>query len=280
MALLNVLSIQRGCVYDGPGIRTTVFFKGCVLNCPWCCNPESISLEKQFFVDEEKCLKNRGIVSFICKDCIKNDGVNALEDCPLGISIPVSRLYSIDEIIDEIMKDISLFNSSGGGVTLSGGEPLLHSKQLLPLIGYLKEKCSIYLETTLLPDNIESKELLNLCSGVIIDLKFQRGNKLQNKKYYIDTLKKNIRTLTENKIDVIYRLVFVDSVYEDRTIIIGLLKEIAVDKLELLMCHNLAQKKYKKLGMKNVDFTPKRDKFDSFVSYLTDSGIESIILNV
>lgn len=79
MKSLEVTNIQRGCVYDGPGVRTTVFLKGCSLCCPWCCNPETITREDAFYIDNSKCLKYQGISSSICNACEKYGGENLSE---------------------------------------------------------------------------------------------------------------------------------------------------------------------------------------------------------
>lgn len=279
MEQLRVVSIQRGCVYDGPGMRTTVFLKGCVLNCPWCCNPETIKYEQQYYVEEDKCLSNRGINSVLCNHCIRKGGELPISDCPIEIAKSVSKDYTIIELYDRLIKDISLFNTSGGGLTFSGGEPLLQSEHLLPLVNRLKDKCSIYIETTLLVINDFSKQIIESCTGIIVDLKLQRENLLMNRKY-IDTIKESMQFIRELKIDIIYRMVFVNSVFEDRETVLNTLNYLGIKKMELLMCHNLASAKYKKLGFKNIDYTADMQKAKIFESMMIEKGIACDIISI
>lgn len=153
---LNVTSIQRECIHDGPGIRTTVFLKGCIFHCPWCCNPETISKKAQF-IDNEKCIKLKGIKSIICRNCERYGGRSKIAECPFGVTQPISHYYDADTLFEILLKDEKLYNLSGGGITFSGGEPLLWTKELKPLLQRIKSKnISIYIETTLAsqPDDV------------------------------------------------------------------------------------------------------------------------------
>jgi pyruvate formate lyase activating enzyme len=140
-----VLNIQRYCSHDGPGIRTTVFLKGCSLRCKWCSNPESIRPKPELAYDPKKC-KGRE-----CSLCLKapfpegafyftegEDGpvkVNwdlasgcdeaACSICPTGALEMYGKRMTVDEVLDEVEKDASFYRSTGGGITLSGGECLL-----------------------------------------------------------------------------------------------------------------------------------------------------------
>lgn len=131
-----IFNIQKFCVNDGPGIRTTVFLKGCPLKCVWCHNPESQSVSPEIMFYKDKCvtcgrcatvcpggchLFENGTHIFNrkkCKKCFEctKIGCEALER--------VGREISTDEIINEVLKDKIFYDNSRGGVTLSGGEPL------------------------------------------------------------------------------------------------------------------------------------------------------------
>ncbi|MDR3070268.1 MAG: radical SAM protein, partial [Propionibacteriaceae bacterium] len=107
----NVLNIQRFSVHDGPGIRTTVFFKGCPLRCPWCHNPESQQFEPETLISAQ------------------------------GVPELVGKRYSVDEIIAEVEKDLLFYDQSGGGVTLSGGEAMAQDQEfIVELVRKLKAK--------------------------------------------------------------------------------------------------------------------------------------------
>ena len=147
-----VFNIQRFTIHDGPGIRTEVFFKGCPLKCKWCSNPESISAKPQLGIYSEKCIgfdkcdlcvaacphtsspllfheskifaAERGGCSAFSKKGI--DGCSACADaCPASAIITWGKSYSVGELLDIITADRSLYQKSGGGVTLSGGEVML-----------------------------------------------------------------------------------------------------------------------------------------------------------
>lgn len=132
-----VFDIQRFSVNDGPGIRTTIFMKGCYLRCPWCHNPESISTKLQLKYNPRKCTA--------CGKCVEHvngDGIKIINDklsidfnkhdqnfelvnvCPNNAYEIYGKEYSSDELIEIIIKDIDYYNVSGGGVTFSGGEAI------------------------------------------------------------------------------------------------------------------------------------------------------------
>jgi pyruvate formate lyase activating enzyme len=122
-----VFNIQGFSLHDGTGLRTTVFFKGCPLNCPWCANPEGKKYEPQFMIGNSGCIS--------CGDCgdLRQQGTNlvALESvealknlCPSGTITVSGESMTPGEIAREVLKDKPFYSASGGGVTFSGGEPL------------------------------------------------------------------------------------------------------------------------------------------------------------
>ena len=141
----TVLNIQRYCSHDGPGIRTTVFLKGCSLRCKWCGNPESIRIKPEIAYDPKKCTGKK------CGLCLKppfpegafyfvkgdDEHVNVnwhlamdcdeshASLCPTGALEMFGKTMTVDEVLDEVEKDSSFYRNTGGGITLSGGECLL-----------------------------------------------------------------------------------------------------------------------------------------------------------
>jgi len=147
-----ITHIQKFSVHDGPGIRTTVFLKGCPLSCPWCQNPETISSYREVQFHSEQCV-GCGMCSGICsKGCFTWNGTTAfnsencnqcgicIERCPVNALRWSARLISTGELLHEIVKDRTYFDLSGGGVTLSGGEPLQQGEFCLELLKKLKRQ--------------------------------------------------------------------------------------------------------------------------------------------
>lgn len=132
-----VFDLQRFALTDGPGIRTTIFLKGCPLSCLWCHNPESQSFRPQLSFDPQRCTHCHGCAE-VCPNgalTIRNgrlvvnhelcDGCGAcVTECPEDAFTIIGREATAGEVLDEVLRDRAYFNRSGGGVTLSGGEPL------------------------------------------------------------------------------------------------------------------------------------------------------------
>lgn len=148
--LLPVTKIQKFCTHDGPGIRTTVFLKGCPLRCVWCHNPETQSRQMELFYSPQFCLACGACVS-ICPtgvhrlspqhqmDRTRCTGCMACAStCPSGALEACAQWMTTDSIIGEVMKDQAFYGTTGG-LTLSGGEPLMHGEGVLPLLQAAKE---------------------------------------------------------------------------------------------------------------------------------------------
>lgn len=277
MKLLRVTNIQRGCVYDGPGVRTTVFLKGCSLRCPWCCNPETISFEKQWFIDDTKCLYLHGNASKLCEQCERVHGQRSISECLFGVAEAVSSDYSVDELFKILLKDKNLYKESKGGVTFSGGEPLMQAESLVMLLHKLKEVgIHITFETTLVASEKSLEFVLPYANLFIIDLKLQPQMKLTDSDY-INCIQHKLSSLYDK--NKLFRLVFVDDVYAHKEDILYALRKLDVTSIELLLCHNLGEKKYEKLSKQNQLFNADATKMESFRFYLAKNGVDSSILS-
>jgi pyruvate formate lyase activating enzyme len=155
----RIFNIQRYSLNDGQGIRTVVFFKGCPHRCPWCANPESISPRIETVRRESKCLH--------CAPCLRDAG-----ECPSGAFELIGRDVTLDMLALEVMKDEVFFRTSGGGVTLSGGEVLMQAPFATRFLQQLRRwgvPCAI--ETA---GDAPASRLLPLarcCDEVLFDLK-------------------------------------------------------------------------------------------------------------
>lgn len=148
-----VFDVKRYSIHDGPGIRTTVFFKGCPLSCSWCQNPEGQSPRMEIFYQENRCI-NCGA----CLDACDQDAISWKSGVPVTDSTKcvqcgtcastcyaearelVGRKMTVLEVIAELERDIPFYNESKGGATFSGGEPLLQSEFLLALLKACKDR--------------------------------------------------------------------------------------------------------------------------------------------
>ncbi len=179
-----IFDIQRFSLHDGPGVRTTVFFKGCSLACRWCQNPESHRGAPEMAFYAERCLG-----CFECeKACpsggIQRDGTTRIDfsrctacarcadACPAEALRLIGRRWSAPALTGELARDLDFFTSSGGGVTLSGGEPLLQSGFIAELAPLLKERgIHITLETAGHAPFANFEKIKGLIDLIYFDLK-------------------------------------------------------------------------------------------------------------
>jgi pyruvate formate lyase activating enzyme len=149
----RILHLQRLSTEDGPGIRTTVFFKGCPLRCTWCHNPESFLPQPQTQWFAVRCLGCQTCIEICPNQCLtmtdsgliidreRCQGCGACaEACPTGALEILGRIVSVDELLYELLKDRTYYEKSGGGVTLSGGEPTLQAEFAEALLRALKNE--------------------------------------------------------------------------------------------------------------------------------------------
>lgn len=148
-----IFNIQKFSINDGPGIRTTVFVKGCPLNCLWCHNPESKSSKREIFFDSRKCISCGRCAEVCSNQChiISENGHAFLRDnciscgdctkvCYPAALESVGYEITVEDAIKEVMKDEIFYQNSGGGMTVSGGEPMAQFEFTLDLLMAAKEK--------------------------------------------------------------------------------------------------------------------------------------------
>ena len=242
-----VSHIERGSTFDGPGIRTVVFLKGCPLSCKWCHNPECISFDKQILFYPDKCV--------YCGACSRG------EECYSGARKVCGEEISVDEVVSEIKKDVKFF-ASGGGATISGGEPLAHRDFTLALIRALKkENINVGVETSLYRFD---SEILSLCDVVMADLKIWDGEKhLKYVGIANDGIKANFLKLDSLGVPIIVRTPLIGFVNDDEAEVKAI-SDFALNlknavKYELLPYHPLGISKAQALGEEQEKFEPPSD---------------------
>lgn len=265
-----IINIQKCSIHDGPGIRTTVFFKGCPLECLWCHNPESQSYCMDFMYDREKC-STCGTCIEKCKSnavYFENDSIGrTAEKCELcGECIDwclgnarelVGKSYTVEELAKEIEKDSMFYDESGGGVTLSGGEvmcqdidyiekliKICNSKGISVAIdtcGYaprssyerIYDKVDLFLYDIKLADDVKHRQFTGKSNEMILD---------------------NLRYLSSVDANINIRIPLIEGVNvsennEEVLKIINILNDIRVKNVNLLPYHDIMMNKYNKLGM-------------------------------
>lgn len=229
-----VFDIKRFAVHDGPGIRTTVFLKGCPLSCPWCHNPEGISPYAQ------KIMKERKLEGKIFRE----------EEL-------VGKEYSASEIMEELEKDRIIMEESGGGVTFSGGEPLMQPEFLLEL---LQSSTSRGIHTTVDTSGFASlnviEKVLPLTGLFLYDLKLMDDE--QHKKLTGVSNRKiveNLEFLSEHQKRIRIRIPVLKGINDSKENIeqtILFLKRLnGIEQVDLLPYHRIGRSKYERLGLKN-----------------------------
>lgn len=142
-----IFNVQKFCINDGPGIRTTVFFKGCPLDCAWCHNPESKSAQQEILLDPRKCI-GCGTCRTVCLQHCHENGYQRVncrvcgtcaENCPSGALSVVGETRTVEELLQDVLRDRDFFESSGGGLTVSGGEPMMQFEFVFELLKAAKE---------------------------------------------------------------------------------------------------------------------------------------------
>ena len=249
-----ISEIQRFSVHDGPGIRTTVFFKGCPLSCKWCHNPECISPEPEYMIYPDKCIG--------CGRCA--DG------CFAGARVLCGKQYSASELMREVLRDRSYYGEDGG-VTFSGGEPLMQSEFLIEAIRAAKsEGLHVALESSMLIWNDEvfgSIDYLMADVKILDEQKHKEYTGVSNKRII-----ENIKRANTLGIPIVIRTPVMVGVNDSEEEIRGIRELIAplenVVKYELLPYHSLGASKYAATGRGFTEFkTPNKNEMEILKGY-------------
>ncbi len=270
----RILHLQRLSTEDGPGIRTTVFFKGCPLRCVWCHNPESLSREPQIQWFAVRCLGCETCLEACPEGCLKRTEAGLIIDrqrcngcgecaeaCPAGAIELLGKMVTVDELLSELRKDRAYYDASGGGVTLSGGEPTLQVDFVEALLRDLQaEGISTALDTCGLctPETLD--RLLPFTDLVLYDLKLHAADlHRQFTGSANQRILDNLLHLRERQSSLPFRLWIrtplipgATATAENLTALGGCLSEQmdgCVERWELCAFNNLCREQYVRLGM-------------------------------
>lgn len=175
-----IFDIKEFAVHDGEGIRTTVFLKGCPLRCVWCHNPEGLSPKKELYLKQNGCL-GCGLCKIPCEheEC-KGLG-RCLHACPKNLVGVAGNEWEAKDLADKLLGHKDFFDTMGGGITLSGGEPLLQADFCAELLSILKGQVHTAIETSGYAKQEDFVKVINLCDFVYMDIKLADSE--QHKKY-------------------------------------------------------------------------------------------------
>jgi pyruvate formate lyase activating enzyme len=238
-----IFNVMHYSVHDGPGIRTTVFFKGCPLSCKWCHNPESLDLQPQQVFNEKKCIN--------CGYCAGKAGGG---NCPTGARETIGYEISVPELMKEIKKDLLFYEQSGGGVTFSGGEPLYQANFLLEALKSCKEDyINTAIDTSGFCDTASLLKAAETAGYFLYDVKFI--DSVKHEKYCgvpNDIILKNLECLAETNAKLLIRIPVIPGVNDGITEMTGIYNFIKgiknIETVHLLPYHNIQTDKYKKIG--------------------------------
>ena len=251
-----VFDIKRFAVHDGPGIRTTIFFKGCPLKCWWCHNPESQDIKSETDIKQ-----------------VMLDGI------PHEKRDEIGKLMTVDEVMEIVEKDAVFYDESGGGVTLSGGEPLMQAEFATAILKACKAK---EFHTALDTCGFVSKDILGKTAEFVdlflYDLKHpDAGEHFKFTNAALEPVLKNLKLLANLKKQIIIRIPVIPGINNQEENLLRFLEIIksigGIQEVHLLPYHAMANNKYKRLsienklnGFKNLskeDLLPTKQLFES-----------------
>ncbi|WP_324292716.1 glycyl-radical enzyme activating protein [Marispirochaeta aestuarii] len=265
-----VFDIQRFSLHDGPGIRTLVFLKGCPLSCLWCCNPESQAVYPQIGYDRQKCIAcnlcleacpfdavsvdEQGQRRFAVKVCAECPDQPCADACPTGAIERFGRKMRVGEVVDRVSRDELFYRKSGGGVTLSGGEPLSQPEFSSAILRECKKLgYSTAVETCGYGRGEDLDRLAEVSDLFLFDIKHLDGEK-HARFTGVDTglILENFARLSDRHSKIIIRVPLIPGFNNDRHTLEGIsdfARQNHISDIHLLPYHRLGRSKYDRLSM-------------------------------
>lgn len=289
-----IFNIQKFSIHDGPGIRTTVFLKGCPLRCQWCSNPESQLRQVQIMYNIDKCIHCQSCVKTCPQHAISYDNhitidfhkcigcFQCIKQCPHKALTYEGEYKTVKEIVGICLQDMDFYNESQGGITISGGEGMSQPLFLKELIGELKKyHLHLAIETTGYIETKVFQELAPLFDLLLFDIKHYDSQKhLLGTGVSNELIIKNLKWAIKNNLTVLPRIPVIPGFndnLEDAKGLSQLLKSIHINKVQLLPFHQFGEKKYellnRKYAFKNKKALYPKDLKD-YQKIFLDQGLE------
>jgi len=266
----TIFNIQRASLDDGPGVRTVLFFKGCPLRCPWCHNPESQNWKPELMTLHDRCIgcgacsvacpiraiEKTRIDRSLCEGCGK-----CAEACPGGALEMAGRLYSAEEAVREAVRDAAFFEATGGGVTLSGGEPLAQPGFARDVLKSLKERgIHTCVETCGICADGAIDALIPYVDEWLYDIKLtDEAAHLSMLGAPLSTVLHNLHILKEARANITLRCPIVPGVNDTEShfaAIRTIAREVSAMGVDVLLYHRLGSDKHQRLGREALQEFP------------------------
>lgn len=290
-----IFNIQRFSIYDGPGARTTVFFKGCNLKCKWCHNPESISAKPQLEFYPDKCIG--------CGKCfpacpsgahiLTADGTHTIDretcsvcgtcvdTCYAEALVTVGQKVDAQYVVKSVLTDVPYYEQSGGGVTFSGGECMQQIDFLAEIMAELHEK-GIHLAVDTAGNQPWEKfeKILPYSDLFLYDVKAADSTvHRQLTGVPNDRILENLKKLSQLGKRIWIRIPYIPGCNSgEMPGIIEILKDIPVEKIEIMPFHRLGEGKYQALGIDDtgpISYVPKDEEIDAVVESFRTAGLNA-----
>jgi pyruvate formate lyase activating enzyme len=262
-----VFDIKRFSIHDGPGIRTTVFFKGCPLDCAWCHNPESKTAERERMFWEGRCIRCGACQAACEQEAIAFDGAypityeerctlcgSCVQACHAEARQIIGREMTVSQVMSEIERDVAFYDESGGGVTFSGGEPLMQPEFLRQLLRACREQeIHTAVDTCGFAPWEVLESLRNDVGLFLYDIKLLDDARHRQFTGMSNTLiLSNLRALAARGHHLIVRVPVIPGINDDQESLnqVGAFASTLanLDRLDILPYHHTAASKYERLG--------------------------------
>lgn len=306
----NIFDIQRWSLHDGPGIRTVVFLKGCPLRCLWCCNPESKERFTEVAYFRDKCIgcsrciaecpngavKDTGSgymtdYSICLKECYKNEQppYKCTKKCYAQARKSIGAYMSVDDTLKEVLKDSLIYKQSGGGVTVSGGEPMLQFEFVLEFLKRCKENnLKTAMETCGFAEWEKYQKVLEYLDFIFLDIKCFDNEKHieltgQSNTLILENARRLASSMRRKNARIIVRIPVVPGLTDSEDNIGSIADFVStelegVNTIELMPYHRLGRGKYSDIGQvyQLYDLEPvAEDRIDKLKEIITGYGLST-----